>query len=154
MIKRISLPVQLLLVIAAVIVCGGLLPLSVMRGFYTFSVIFKELLGFILPVIVFSFVLGGILSLKKNAPIVLLVLLATIFASNFLVALSVYGIMYLVLPFISQLGEFVDVAGLLTLDPFVSVHLPALVRSEFALLAAILVGLFFSLSIIYCRKIC
>ena len=144
MLKRLSLPVQLLLVIAAVVAFGGMLPESVMRGVYTFSVVFKELLTFILPIIIFSFVLAGILSFKKNAPLVLLVLISTIFASNFIVAFSVYGIMSFILPYVSQSAGLVDVSNTVLLEPFFVVNFPALIRSEFALLGAIIVGLIFS----------
>ena len=68
--KRLSLPVQLLLVIAGVMLFGDFLPLWMARGFYTGSLIFKEFLSFILPFIIFLFVITGILSIKRNRPLV------------------------------------------------------------------------------------
>ena len=146
MIKKLSLPIQLLLVIAFVALCGGLLPVSIVRGIYTFSLFFKEILSFTLPLIVFTFVLSGIVSLKKNAPLVLLILLSLIFISNFVVALSMYGIMSLILPYFAfhgaDLHEAVHNATIL--EPLFTWSLPTLVRSEVALVAAICIGLIFS----------
>src|SRR5438309_9122382 len=115
-----------------------------MRAIYTFSVVFKELLCFLLPFIIFSFVVNGIVSLKRNAPIVLVVLIGAIFVSNFCIALSVYGIMKCMVPFISGDGQVYNFEHNYTLEPFFLLQLPTLIRSEYALLAALIVGLFCS----------
>lgn len=144
--ERLTLPVQLLLAIAFVVLFGNLLPLSVVRGIYTFSLFFKEVLSFSLPFIIFTFVLSGIVSLKKNAPFVLLILLSSIFVSNFVIALSMYGIMGLLLPYFASHGaEFHELVQNTTiLEPLATWSLPALVRSEVALVTAICIGLVFS----------
>src|SRR3972149_3608623 len=140
-IRNISLPIQLIAVIVFTLVFGKLLPLSIVQASYTFSELFKELLGLILPFMVFFFVVAGILSFKKNAPVVLGVLLSSIFLSNGLVVLFSYSIMSLFraptlcesvgLPFVPECSVQSLVSLSLSL-PFSVVH---------ALIAAILVGL-------------
>src|SRR5258708_4201861 len=144
MIKKLSLPVQLCLVIGIVCIFGGIMPFGLMRLFYTFSAVFKEILCFMLPFIIFSFVVNGILLLKKNAPLVLVVMIGAIFASNFCVALSMYGIMKWMEPFLVRSGQMHELVSNGSLEPFFSLQLPTLVKSEFALLSALIVGLFFS----------
>jgi len=140
-----SLPIQLLLVIVGVLLFGNFIPHFVVELLYTFSFIFKEILEITLPFIIFSFVLTGILSLKKNVPLVLLVLLSTIFFSNVIVACVAYGIMYLVLPVISceiDMQQFVSSGNIL--EPLIQVTFPRLVPAEQALILAIVLGLFLS----------
>jgi Na+/H+-dicarboxylate symporter len=144
MIKKLSLPVQLCLVIGVVCVFGGIISLSLMRLFYTFSTMFKEILCFMLPLIIFSFVVNGVLLLKKNAPFVLAVMIGMIFISNFCVALSVYGIMKCIEPFLASSDCAHELISNGSLEPFFLLKLPTIIKSEFALLSALIVGLFFS----------
>ena len=142
---RISLPLQLIAVIIGVIFFGSLCSTYTIEVCYTFSLIFKEFLAFLLPFIVFSFVLGGILSFKKNAPIVLLILIGAIFCSNALVALFSYAVVTNFLPFISCTGGEIGLPMYDEIIPLFTVQLPQLVRSEHAMIAAVILGLFFSI---------
>lgn len=142
---RISLPIQLIAVIIGVILFGGLCTTYMIQALYTFSLIFKECLGFLLPFIVFSFVLGGILSFKKNAPIVLLILIGVIFFSNAIAALLSYGVVTNFLPFMSCTGGEIGLPVYDEILPLWTVQIPQLVRSEHAMVAAVLLGIFFSI---------
>jgi Na+/H+-dicarboxylate symporter len=145
MIKRISLPIQLLFVIGFVFLFGGLFNTYTAQVFYTFSVWFKDALSFLLPFIVFSFVLTGILSFKKNAPIVLLVMLGLIFFSNAFVALMSYTIIRGLLPLgICTVGQAAMLSTDITIDPLYVLSLPLAISSEYAMLAAVGLGLLFS----------
>lgn len=93
--RFLSIPAQLIAVIAAVLLFGGMAPRSFIQVSYTFSFIFKELLSALLPFMVFFFVVTGILSFRKNAPLVLGIMLSCIFLSNALVALVSYVTMQL-----------------------------------------------------------
>src|ERR1700722_14052255 len=141
---RISLPMQLTGVILFVILCGGMFNTYTVQLCYTFSLLFKELLSLFLPAIVFSFVLSGILSFKKNAPIVLLLLLGSIFLSNAFVALSSY---FLITNFLPYTNCIVGEMGLVVSDTIMPLWVyafPAWVRSEHAMVAAVVLGLLFS----------
>lgn len=139
-----SLPLQLGLVILAVVLFGQYIPLSIIKISYTFSVLFKELLGVMLPVMVFFFVLAGILSFKRNAPVILGIMLSTIFLSNALVALLSYGVMNLVSPVIScePMSSLLPAGEVI--EPLFSIKLPTLVSAVHALVSAIVLGIIFS----------
>jgi Na+/H+-dicarboxylate symporter len=140
MFNRLSLPVQLLLVIIFVVLCGSYLPEIVIRSLYTFSVLFKDLLQFFLPFVIFAFVLSGIVSFKKNAPLVLLVLTSSIFLSNAFVAFLTYGVAKLFLPVLTCNANATVLAVPVGLQPLFHWSIPPLIRSEKVLLATIVIG--------------
>ncbi len=138
---NLSLPLQLIGVILFVLLFGTMLPLAFIQWSYTFSFIFKELLGLILPFMVFFFVLAGILSFKKNAPIVLGILLSLVFLSNGIVALFSFGIMQLLSPVVSC--ERLDLSFIPTaqIESLVSFSLSLPFTAVHALLAALCIGI-------------
>ncbi len=144
MLRRISLPVQLLIVIACAFLFGTMLPQVVVTWMYTASVVFKDLLTFILPFIILAFVLDGILSFKKNAPLILLIMLAMIFVSNALVTMLDYVIMRWVSCAIAAKSDAAIIAAHDLIHPAFTLGLPTLLRTEYALICAIILGLFFS----------
>lgn len=141
--KRLSLPVQLLLVIIGVMLFGDFIPLWMTRGFYTGSLVFKEFLSFMLPFIIFSFVITGILSIKRRGPLVLGVLIGSIFISNIIVAMVAYGVIKLALPWIASSVRLEQVT-VESLSPYFTFKLPQLIRSEYALISAMVLGIFYS----------
>lgn len=141
---RISLPLQLLLVIIGVVLFGGFIPDDAVRVCYTFSVMFKEFLGMIIPYMVFFFVMAGILSFQRNAPLVLAILLTTIFFSNALVALISYGVFLLFLPLISCTADSMITAQHI-IEPFFSFSIPTPVPAFQALVAAVIFGILCSI---------
>ena len=146
MFKKISLPTQLVGVILFVLLCGQYFNVTAIRGLYTFSVLFKEVLGMLLPFIVFSFVLSGILSFKKNAPLVLGILLAALCCSNALVAVMAYFTGLLILPCVSSGMCIEKVVMTTTLEPLYTFPLPHFASSEKALLLALTCGIIFSMA--------
>lgn len=144
MLRRLSLPVQLIAVIAFVFLCGDYFSESFVRFFYTFSMLFKELLTLILPFIIFSFVLTGILSFKRNAPAILAVLVGLIFISNCVVAMLTYLVGAAVIPSIVN-GLSVEGFQVATgVEPYVQFKIPSMISSEWALIAAIFIGILLS----------
>ena len=137
-----SLPVQLGIAIATILIGGPFFPIWFMRGFYTFSLFFKELLGFILPFMVLFFVLAGILSFKQKAPYILSIMLGLIFCSNALVALICYGVMVLFSGVISCQTGFEMISTSNEMTPYFIFSLPISINPVHALLAAIGIGLF------------
>lgn len=144
MLHRLSLPVQLGIIIIATLLFGNYLPEVVIQFFYTISLCFKEILGFLLPIIIFTFVFVGLISLKRNAPVILALLIGFIFISNACAALLTYAVSWLVLP--SLVGSLcVDSLSCdKVLQPLFTFTLPKLFRADYALLAAILLGLLFA----------
>ncbi len=144
MLQRISLPLQLLGVISFVLLAGNYFNEALIRFFYTFSLLFKELLGFLIPFMIIAFVLSGIVSFKKNAPIVLAVLVTFIFVSNGIVALFSYGVAQLVLPWVTAGMNAQQLIIKNSLEPLMTIALPPLISSEKALLISVVVGIILS----------
>jgi Na+/H+-dicarboxylate symporter len=142
--KKVSLPIQLILVIALSLFIGQYLNSYVVQFFYTFSTIFKEILGFFLPFIVFSFILAGILSFKKNAPIVVGILLGTIITSNLLVTFFSFNIGKLFLPILKSNATTATLSSNVTINPLVNFSLPSIISSEKAMFAALVIGIILS----------
>lgn len=141
---RISLPVQLLFVIIFSFIFGSVLPEPIIRFLFTISALFKDILVLLLPFIIITFVLGGILELKRGAPIILGVMLLMIFCSNALVSLLTYGVINLVFPFITTTTANTTLEINELIFPYFNLSLPALLKSEHALIGAIILGLIFS----------
>lgn len=141
MLNKISLPSQLLIVILAAISVSSMVSLEFVRAAYTFSVIFKDVLAFFLPFVVFSFILGAIVSFEKNASKVLSILLGLIFVSNITAACVAYTIGSF---FLSRGNWNMNIQDLVLntqVEPFFRFTLPSIVRPEFALIAAIIIGI-------------
>ncbi|MBD3273183.1 cation:dicarboxylase symporter family transporter [Candidatus Dependentiae bacterium] len=139
-----TLPFQLITVIFFVIFFGKYFGQDTIRTIYTFSFLFKEILGLFLPVMVFAFILGGFLSYKKRAPIVLFILLAFIIISNFLVSTASF---FVGKSFLSFLTEGVNTSNLISgkvLLPWFSINIPPFVGADKVILLALGLGVLFS----------
>lgn len=141
MMKKISLPVQLSLVLLTVALVGNILSPTTINFFYSISLIFKECLGFLLPFMVFSFISTGILSFKKNAPFVLAILLACIILSNSIVAFFAYFIGKICLPLLAVTIDPSLLDNGQTLIPLFSIKLPSYIKSDIAMLTAVFTGI-------------
>lgn len=144
MLHKLSLPVQLLLIVLTVALFGNALDTTTISFFYSISLVFKECLGFLLPFIVFSFITTGIIAFKKNAPVVLAVLLSCIIISNATVAFFAYCMGRLCLPFLAVTIDpamFIESKNIM---PLFSISLPTIIRSDLAMLAAVVTGLMLS----------
>jgi len=141
MFKKISLPLQLIIIIIGVIFFGNLFNETTINFFYSLSLIFKEILSLILPFIIFSFVTTGILSFKKNALLALTLLFIGAFISNSLVALFSYVIGFNILPYISIPINPLTIYTVQSMQPLFSLHLPRLITSIQSIFMAIVIGL-------------
>ena len=151
MLKKLSLPFQLFLVLIVVGLFGNLLNETTINFFYSISVVFKECLSFLLPFIVFAFITSGILSFKKNAPIVLGILLACVLLSNALVAFFSYFVGKALLPLLAVQIDPTVVVATQSMQPLFGIKLPCLLSSFTAMLLAIVCGIslsFYSVPVI------
>lgn len=135
-----SLPVQLLIVIAGAALFGTMIPMIGLNTAFTISSILKELLEFFLPFIVFFFVSTGVMAFEKNSIAMIGLLLVTVFVSNGLTSLYTYGIGSLVVSGLGKQGVVCSTAMGSNVASFFSLGLPSLLRSEQALLLALLLG--------------
>ncbi len=144
MLKKVSLLTQLFFVLCLVLFIGHYLNKEIIRFFYTFSLAFKEILGFCLPFILFSFIASGILSLKKNAPTVLAVLISSIFISNMIIILLSFFVGINFLPFITGGISAQNIIISKSLTPFFTFSIPSVFSSAKAMIAAITSGIVLS----------
>jgi len=141
MIQKISLPFKLFLILIFVGLFGSLLNETTINFLYSISVIFKECLSFLLPFIVFSFITTGILSFKKNAPLVLGILLTCVLISNAFVAFFSYFAGKALLPLLAVQIDPTAIIATECMQPLFSISLPKLFSSFQAMLAAIICGI-------------
>lgn len=135
-----SLPVQLALTILFAATVGTMLPLSMVNSAFTVSAVLKELLEFFLPFIVFFFVSSGVMAFRKNSVVMIAVLLAVVFASNALTNLYTYFIGGAIVSGLNSQPMVCDTAVHNLIAPFFTLGITNPIRSEQALLAALLVG--------------
>lgn len=141
MLQKISLPFKLFLILIFVGLFGNLLDVTTINFFYSLSLIFKECLSFLLPFIVFSFITTGILSFKKNAPLVLGILLTCVLLSNAVVAFLSYIAGTTLLPLLAVQIDPVLMVTTQSMQPLFCITLPKLFSSFQAMLAAIVCGI-------------
>lgn len=140
MFPKISLPLQLLFVIATVILFGSYIPTDIIQAFYTLSVIFKECLNFLLPFMVFAFICTGILSFKQRAPIVIAIMVSLVFISNMLTPLVAYFVTKILLPYITNNIVLSEIATQPSMQSLISLSLPQLLKPEHAIFIAVGTG--------------
>ncbi len=87
-----SMPVQLVISILIVVLCGSYFPHPVARAAYTFSLLMKDLLLFVLPLAVASFIASTLISFRQNALLLVLVLLIFEGISNAISVMYAYGV--------------------------------------------------------------
>lgn len=141
---RMQLPVQLILIIAGVIFFGNYLSLDVKQFCFAISLSLKTILEFLLPIIIFSYLSSCILSFKKGVLIFVIILLSTVYISNFIATLAGYGSFLLVFDKINTITHTIssDIPKVLT--PMWSLSLPKLLPNDWALYLGLLSGLSFS----------
>jgi hypothetical protein len=93
--------VRTCLVVLFVVLLGDRLPDAFARGFYTLSVLIRDLLMFVLPVAIFTFIAHTLASLKKQAVILVLLLLVFEAFSNALSVAYAYFAGFLMQDFMS-----------------------------------------------------
>ncbi|PWU05196.1 MAG: hypothetical protein C5B43_03745 [Verrucomicrobia bacterium] len=137
---RIKLPVVLILIIAAILLFGNSIPLTLKEIFFSISLTLKSILLFFLPLIVFSYLSSCILSFKKGILTFISILLATVFISNFTGTLASYGSFLL---FDSLNTQISLPSGSLTnsLTPFWSFNIPVFISNDLALYVSLIASI-------------
>lgn len=141
---RLKLPIKLILIIVGVLLFGNYLSLGVKEFTYAISLSLKSILEFLLPIIIFAYLSSCILSFKKGVLTFVVILLGTVFISNFIATLAGYGSS---LAFLEKINTATNVTPSSTCEVLVptwSLNLRKLVSNDKALYAGLLCGLIFS----------
>ena len=131
--------------ICAMIICSccySALSSESIRFFLTISTGLRELLVFVLPFLLFSFIAVALSAIPSEGMLFVLGLMVTVLISNFTNILLSGAVGFLMLSG-SHSRELVE-SGV-TFAPFFELHLPAIASTSFALTAGIVVGFINSL---------
>lgn len=149
-----QLPIQLLLCVVAVLILGPWIDEPVVRIFFTASGIIKSILMFILPLIIFTYLFDALLGLDKRAPLLLLIILVSIFISNFMGVLVSGSVGYFILPLLSKgsaiashmaaassMGASIPIDQTHAITSYFDLTLPRLLSPDLAMFIGIVAGL-------------
>src|SRR3989338_3597639 len=87
-----STPVQLFLCILFAACFGNSLPITAIKACYTISLLFIDIVLFILPIIILSYLFNSLVSIEKKAPILVLSLIGLICLSNATAIVLAYSV--------------------------------------------------------------
>ncbi len=141
-----SLPFQLILSILLAYVLGNYLDLELVRGFYGLSCLLKNLLMFVLPVVIFSYISTAIISMEQRGPILIISILLLVCLSNLAAVFTSYGVAQALLPWLTQ-GKLVqaNIDGT-AITPLFEFSLPQLLSPGKAMMIGMVTGLLLSMS--------
>jgi Na+/serine symporter len=143
---RINLAVRLILILIAVFLFGDYLPLEIQRLLYAISLSLKEVILFVLPVIIFSSLFSCLLSFHEGAIKFVIAIFAGVFFSNLALIFIGYGIGSLIFEHTSIGASLVPIEGSgMTLLPLWDLPIPQPLQNEYALVGGLLLGAYFSL---------
>ncbi|MFK0570492.1 cation:dicarboxylate symporter family transporter [Endozoicomonas sp.] len=137
---KIKLPAMLMVVLCIPFLAEPWVSYDVKSFFYSLSLTIKSLLVFVLPFIVFSFVVTCLARMGKNALLFTLLLITTVFASNVTAIFTGYTIGSIMVPIISMPISLdgIDGSGLTTMWLF---DLPPLFTNMNALIVGFIAGM-------------
>jgi Na+/H+-dicarboxylate symporter len=135
-----STPIQLVIALSLGFIFGDMLSDNVISGFYTASLVLKDILMTVLPVIIFAYISSAILSFKENAPLLILGIFICVILSNLAAVFVSFGVGHLVLPslcctVLKDIGVAPDI-----IKPLINFSLPKIFSTDYAMMSAVLVG--------------
>lgn len=143
-VSKINLSVKLLIIICLGLFVGTYLPPAIKAGFYTVSLIIEEFLMFIMPGIIFCFLFSSMISFKNKALPLVTFLFVAVSISNFFSSIFSYIFGIFTLPYLNV--AFKPLAQTANeLLPLWHLKLPLFISCESALMAALVLGILFSI---------
>ena len=137
--KFINLPFFVLTLFVLTLFFGNYIDVATKSRLYAISLLLKDIIVFILPIIVFSFVLSGILNLKNESIKVILILVPLVCLSNF----SGFWVSYIFAVPILKTGA-ISISELNTstsLIPAWSYSIVPLIKNDIALISGVILGI-------------
>jgi Na+/H+-dicarboxylate symporter len=141
--RKFRLPLVLFLVLVLSYYFGYLIPYELKAFFLAISISLKEILLFVLPMVIFSFIAHSLLSLQGQALRFITLLLLCVFLSNSLAIFSAYFIGNVffadLLPIVVEASpkDIVPMSGMV-------LSMPKVISNKHALIAAFVTGILFS----------
>lgn len=140
---KVSLPIKLIFILLFCLFFGHFINEETKSLFYTFSLIIKEILIFIIPFIIFSYLFACLMSFQKGTASFIILLFIAIFISNISSLFIAYSSSNI---FINNMNiiSTINSGASISLKPLISMSLPKLISNKEALLASFIVGCLFS----------
>ncbi len=130
-------------IIMGAVLFGHILPLALKAFFFTLSNLTRKILLFLLPLLVFPYLIVSIATIKSKSAYLLVGIIVLIFASNFCSIMVAYGSGINFIPFLG-LNEFVQNSTEKVLMPLIDFELQPWVEIEVTMLISIVLGLWLS----------
>lgn len=137
--KFINLPFFVLTLFISVLFFGNYIDVTTKSKLYAISLLLKDVIVFVLPVIIFSFVFNGILNLKNESIKVILILVPLVCLSNF----SGFWISYIFAAPILKTG-IISISELNTSTPLIPAWdypITPLIKNDIALISGVILGI-------------
>lgn len=132
----------LLCMVVLVILFGDKVPTEIKSFFYAISLTIKNIIIFLLPIIIFTFLWSSLIALQKQAGKFILLLLVLVTISNFIAIMAGYSAGFNILPLVKL--KLTSISNIYPLLPTWKLILPQIASTEFALAVSIILGLFFA----------
>ncbi|MBR1944013.1 MAG: cation:dicarboxylase symporter family transporter [Alphaproteobacteria bacterium] len=130
-----SLPFILILMVLTIIIFGNYLPLVFKEFTLSLSLICKEIIIFVLPFIIFSFVVSGLSEFQSESFKLVAILIPLVCLSNFTGLWVSYGVSSPILS--NSILKISQLQPEQILLPMFEFHLPTIIKNDYALLSAI-----------------
>lgn len=140
--KNFKLICTLLGILIIIGLWGDLLPTSIKSFLYAVSLTIKNLLIFFAPWIIFVFICGSLVALKKQAGKFIIHLIALVTISNFIAILVSYVASINILPLLNF--KITTMSNVPQLIPTWDYNFPNIISMKITFLGSIVVGLFLS----------
>lgn len=137
-----KMPIILLALIFAVVLCDSFIPLQFKSVLYALSLTIKSVIIFVLPMIIFMLLFKTLSKLASNATKMIILILFAVCCSNFLSTMVSYNVGSYIynLDLSIALPHEVD-----TLQPAWTFSLPKLIANDHAMFAGVLLGILCSI---------
>ncbi|MBO4447612.1 MAG: dicarboxylate/amino acid:cation symporter [Bacteroidales bacterium] len=138
---KLSLFVKVLIAIALGAAFGLIVPEGLMRLLKTFSILFAQILKFIVPLLVLGLVTPAIYGLGKGAGKMLLIVVGVAYVSTVCAGLFAYGSATVFLPNILQVGDLsADAVQAKSFEPYIDLKIKPLCDILTALCLSFMIG--------------
>ena len=138
---KLSLFVKVLIAIALGAAFGLIVPEGLMRLLKTFSILFAQILKFIVPLLVLGLVTPAIYGLGKGAGKMLLIVVGVAYVSTVCAGLFAYGSATVFLPIILQVGDLsADAVQAKSFEPYIDLKIKPLCDILTALCLSFMIG--------------
>lgn len=152
-IDKFKLPLLLVCMLLLPMLTGEYIPNNIKSFLYSISLTMKNILVFLLPFIIFSFLANSLISLGRNAIVFIALLMVMVSTSNFVAIMTGYTMGATFVPFFN-IEMPVPPADTQALKTIFDLAFPKIIANEPAIIAGVIIGLFFAFKPnIYATKI-